>query len=97
LVLLVSALCAPYAWFTDEAFLLPAVLVGIYRAEASGRSLLPFGLFAGVAIVEVLAARPITSLYYLWTVPAWIAWYLYATGRMRRFHTCCRAMPFRKG
>jgi len=97
LVLLVSALCAPYAWFTDEAFLLPAVLVGIYRAEASGRSLLPFGLFAGVAIVEVLAARPITSLYYLWTVPAWIAWYLYATGRMRRFHTWRRAMPFRKG
>jgi hypothetical protein len=73
LVLLVSALCTPYAWFTDEAMLLPAVLAGIYRAEASRRSLLPFGLFAGAAIVEVSALVPITSWYYLWTVPAWIA------------------------
>jgi hypothetical protein len=80
LVLLVSALCTPYAWFTDEAMLLPAVLAGIYRADASQRSLLPFGLFAGVAFAEAFAALPITSWYYLWTVPAWIAWYLYATG-----------------
>lgn len=81
LVLLVSALCTPYAWFTDEAMLLPAVLAGIYRAEDSHRSLLPFALFAGVAIVEAFAVVPITSWYYLWTVPAWIAWYLYATGK----------------
>jgi hypothetical protein len=80
LLLLVSVLCAPYAWFSDEAVLLPAVLAGIYRADDSGRSLLPFGFIAGVALIEVFAEIPMTSLFYLWTVPAWLAWYLYATG-----------------
>jgi hypothetical protein len=86
LVLLVSAACAPYAWFTDESMLLPAVLAGVYRADESGRSLLPFGLFAGAAMMEVLAEVPITSAYYLWTIPAWIAWYLYATGSKEQRH-----------
>lgn len=79
LVLLVSVLCAPYALLTDEAVVLPAVLAGVYRADDSGRSLLPFGLLAGVAIMEVLIRIPITSAYYLWTPLAWLGWYLYAT------------------
>lgn len=86
LVLLVSTACTPYAWFTDESMLLPAVLAGVYRADDSGRSLLPFGLFAGAAMMEVFAEVPITSAYYLWTVPAWIAWYLYATGSKEQRH-----------
>jgi hypothetical protein len=84
LLLLVSVLCSPYALFTDEAVLLPAVLSGVYRADDSGRSLLPFGLIAGVAIAEVFAKIPITSVYYLWTMPAWLAWYLYATVNKRK-------------
>jgi len=80
LLLLVSAACTPYAWFSDEAVLLPAVLAGLYRAVELRRSIIPLGLFAGVALVEVLAVVKMTSPYYLWTVPAWIAWYLYATG-----------------
>jgi hypothetical protein len=80
LLLLVSVLCSPYALLTDETMLLPAVLAGIYRADACGRSLLPFGLVAGVAMIEVFAEVPIASVYYLWTTPAWLAWYLYATG-----------------
>jgi hypothetical protein len=79
LVLLVSALCTPYAWFSDEAMLLPAVLAGVYRAEDSGRSLLPIGLIAGVALIEVCVVGKMASAIYLWTVPAWLAWYLYAT------------------
>jgi len=78
-VLLVSAVCTPYGWITDEAMLLPAVMAGIYRAEASGRSLVPFGVFAGVAVIEVSANIPLSSVYYIWTAPAWLAWYLYAT------------------
>jgi hypothetical protein len=39
-------------------------------------------VFAGVALIEVLASVQITSPYYLWTTPAWLAWYLYATGRI---------------
>jgi hypothetical protein len=79
LLLTVSVLCAPYALLTDEAVLLPVVLAGVYRAYGSGRSLLPFGLVAGAAMIEVFAEIPISSLFYVWTALAWLAWYLYAT------------------
>ena len=80
LLLLVSALCRPFGWFSDEALLIPAILTGIYRADDSGRSLLPFGFIAGIAMIEVFADVQMTTMYYLWTVPAWLLWYLYATG-----------------
>jgi hypothetical protein len=79
LLLLVSVACAPYAWFTDESALLPAALAGIYRAVELRRSLLPLALIGGVALIEVLASVQITSWYLVWTAPAWLAWYLYAT------------------
>ncbi|WP_263353641.1 glycosyltransferase family 87 protein [Acidicapsa acidisoli] len=78
MLLLVSALCAPYSWLSDEAILLPAVLAGLYRALNSGRSVLPLALFGGAALIEVLSVVKMTSPFYLWTVPAWFAWYLYA-------------------
>jgi hypothetical protein len=80
LVLIVSVACSPYAWFSDEAVLLPAVLGGVYSAQDRGRSLIPFGVVAGVALMEVFIPVKMTSPYYLWTVPAWLAWFLYATG-----------------
>jgi hypothetical protein len=79
LLLLISVVCAPYAWFTDEAVLLPAMLVALYRAEDSGRSLLPFGLITGAALVELFRGLWMTSPYFVWTAPAWLGWYLYAT------------------
>jgi Glycosyltransferase family 87 len=82
LLLLVSVMCTPFGWFTDESILLPAVLAGLYRAVDSRRSLVPLALIAGIALIEALAAVQITSPYYLWTTPAWLAWYLYATGRI---------------
>ncbi len=82
-VLLVGALCAPYAWFTDEAMLLPAVLGGVYRAEKDGRSLIPFGVIAGIAVFEMMLNVPLSSSLYLWSTPAWLAWYLYATRSKR--------------
>jgi hypothetical protein len=78
LLLMVSVLVAPYAWFTDEVIVLPAILAGMYRASAGGRSLLPFACIAGVALIEVLAGVRLISGLYLWTAPAWLAWYLYA-------------------
>lgn len=80
-VLLVSVMCAPYAWITDESVLLPAVLFGVYRALNAKRSLIPILLFAGVALIELFSNVRITSWYYTWTTPAWLLWYLYATGR----------------
>lgn len=82
LLLLVSAMCAPYAFFTDESMLLPAVLAGLYQATGARRSMLPLALFAGASLIEVLANVQIISMYFLWTTPAWLCWYLYATGRI---------------
>ena len=79
LLLVVSMVCAPYAWFPDESIVLPAVLAGLYRAAESHRSLLPIGLIGGVALIEVAMKVQITSNFFLWTAPAWLAWYLYAT------------------
>jgi len=78
-VLLVSVMCAPYAWLTDEAVLLPAVMVGVYRAIDTRRSLLPIAVFSAAALIELYADVRITSWYYTWTTSAWLAWYLYAT------------------
>jgi hypothetical protein len=88
LVLLVSVLCAPYSLLTDEAVLLPAILAGIYRADRSGRSLLPFGLVAGAAMLEVFAEVPMTSVFYLWTPAAWLVWFLYATRKSSATEPC---------
>ena len=66
LVMVVSVGCAPYAWFTDEALLVPAILAAVYRAEASGRSLLPFALISGVLLAELCKGYWITTPYLLW-------------------------------
>jgi hypothetical protein len=78
LVLLVSFLCAPYAWFSDEAVLLAPVLAGVFRASETRRSLVPIGFIAGLALLEVSTVGKMASAYYLWTTPAWLAWYLFA-------------------
>jgi hypothetical protein len=76
--LLVSFLCAPYGFFFDESVLLPAVLTGVLRARRSGLALWPIAIAAAAALIECLRLVPVTSLFYLWTVPAWMLWYLYA-------------------
>jgi hypothetical protein len=81
LVLLVGVMCAPYAWLTDEAVLLPAMLFGVYRAIENRRSLLPILLINAIALAEIFAGLGITAWYYTWTTPAWLAWYLFATHR----------------
>jgi hypothetical protein len=91
LLLLVCALCTPFGWFTDEAMLLPAVLTGPYRAEKERRSVWPLAVIAGIALIEVIALVPLTSKYFLWTTPAWLLWYLYATGRIGSAKSTARA------
>jgi hypothetical protein len=75
-LLLISLLVAPYAWFSDEAIALPAVLCALYSRMRSGRSLLPFSCVLGVALVEVLCGVKLNSAFYIWTTPAWIALWL---------------------
>jgi hypothetical protein len=79
LVLLVSAMCTPYGWFFDESVLLPAVLVGVFRARQSRRSLLPIALVAGAALVEMNMSPKLISPAYLWTTPAWLLWFVFAS------------------
>lgn len=84
LLLLVSAVCTPYLWFTDEAMLFPAILAGIYATEKSPRSWIllgwiSLGLIAAASLIGVFWAIPLPSPFYTWTAPAWLAWYLYAT------------------
>jgi hypothetical protein len=76
LLLLASAMVAPRAWFSDEVILLPAILFGLYRVSDAGRSLVPFGCIAGLALLEVLGGAALSSPWYLWTTPAWLLWYL---------------------
>jgi hypothetical protein len=78
-LLLGSVMVAPRAWFSDEVILLPAILFGLYRAVRRGRGLVPFGCIAGAALLEVVAGAGLSSPWYLWTTPAWLLWYLYAT------------------
>lgn len=95
LLLLVSIATAPYSWFTDEVIVLPAVLAALYQASRSGRPVWPFGFFSGIALVEVIERVPLTSAFYLWTVPAWIAWYLFAThGQARQAEARAAAPAF---
>ncbi|HUB29615.1 MAG TPA: glycosyltransferase family 87 protein [Terracidiphilus sp.] len=79
LLLIVSEMCSAYAWFTDEVVLLPAILAALYRAEENGRSLWVFAILTGAALAEVMTQVQIITPFYLWTVPAWLGWYLYAT------------------
>jgi hypothetical protein len=39
-------------------------------------------LIAGAALIELIAGVYLTTPFYLWTTPAWLIWYLYATGRI---------------
>lgn len=80
LLMIVSVGCAPFAWVTDEALLLPAIVTAAYRAQQSGRSLLPLVLIFGTELFQLLRGAGLLGSAYVWTVLAYLAWYLYATG-----------------
>jgi len=78
LVLLLSLLTAPYAWICDGAVAIPALLQGAYLTRS--RILLAVLALASLLIeVELLLSIKLSSTAYLWTAPAWLAWYLLAT------------------
>lgn len=79
LVLLVSVACTPYSWYCDQALLFPAVLVGLYADENSTASLASFCVIAVAGLIGLLAKISLASAFYIWTAPAWLLWYLYAT------------------
>jgi hypothetical protein len=81
LLMLVSVLLAPYTWLMDQTILIPALLHAAYPTRS--RNLIAI-LASASAVIEVGILRglpPTHSAFYLWTAPAWLAWYLYATRR----------------
>jgi hypothetical protein len=79
LLMLVSLVAAPYSWVYDDGLAIPALLQGAYLTRS--RTLLALLAFASVLVeVELLSGIKITSAFYLWTAPTWLAWYLCAIG-----------------
>jgi len=79
LLLLVSLAAAPYFWLYDGGLAIPALLHGAYRTGS--RKMLVLLAFASLLIeAELIGGLKIPSICFLWTAPAWLAWYLYATG-----------------
>jgi hypothetical protein len=78
LLLIVSVLVAPYAWFTDQVMLIPALIQAVYLTRS--RSVIVVLAMATVVeeIVVFRGAQLMHSSLHVWTVPMWLAWYLYA-------------------
>ena len=79
LLLTVSVMVAPYAFVTDEAVVLPAILSALYTLEQKGRSLVPYLVVAAPALTEALVGKGANTFWYVWTAPAWLGFVVYAT------------------
>jgi hypothetical protein len=78
LLMLVSLVTAPYSWVYDDSLAMSSLMHRAYVTRS--RLLLLVPLFASVvAQIELLSNVRIYSSFYLWTSPAWLAWYLCAT------------------
>jgi hypothetical protein len=75
LLLLISLLLAPYAWFTDQAIALPALIVAIARTR-SWVWLCVLGLCNAAFQVAAIGGGAFHSPLFLWLSPVWLAWYL---------------------
>jgi hypothetical protein len=81
-LMLVSIFVSPYGWLTDQTLVIPALLVGIYRATS--REQLGILALASAAIeIAQMAGLGMHSAFYLWTTPFWLAWYLQVTIKAR--------------
>ena len=79
LLMVVSIFLAPYCWLFDQALAVPALVQGALVTRS--RSLLVFLALASVVVeIELIGGVSILSVFYLWTAPAWLAWYLLASG-----------------
>jgi len=75
-LMLVSLLAAPYCWFYDQCLAIPALMHGAYVTRA--RKLLAALALAILVVDGEICGVPVISPLWLWTAPAWLAWYLFA-------------------
>jgi hypothetical protein len=76
LLMLNSLLFAPYCWLYDQGLALPALLHRAYRSR-SGTPMLFIAVVALLIDLELCRFK-LSSGFYLWTAPAWLALYLMA-------------------
>jgi hypothetical protein len=104
-ILVVAVLTTPYAWMTDEAVLLPAVLQGalwLSERELRMRSQLAIGVFVVLDLLLLLIVAfqipPATGIYF-WSSLVWFCWYLYARSSSKAERdrvssaNCCPVLP----
>lgn len=77
LLMLVSLVVAPYAWFYDQSLALPALLYAAVRTRSRGLLAVLALIYILLEIQPLYAAGPETAAY-LWPAPAWLVWYLLA-------------------
>jgi hypothetical protein len=75
---LVSVTVAPYAWFFDQAILVPAILEGSNTTRSRTLIAILALMSAGIEIASLRGVL-LLSPFYLWTAPAWLLWFLFAT------------------
>ncbi|HEY1806468.1 MAG TPA: glycosyltransferase family 87 protein [Terracidiphilus sp.] len=76
-LILVSLLAAPYSWLYDQCLAIPALLDAAY-ATRSRKLLAALAMLILACDIELLCAIKVASTLYLWTLPAWLLWYLFA-------------------
>lgn len=93
LVMLVSLVAAPYCWFADQSVALPALLAAAAWMR-SRKVLAALGVLYLLALIQPFAfSVGVTSGLYLWTAPAWLAWYLWARASAGRTEAEPAASP----
>lgn len=81
LLILVSLLVAPYAWYFDPVVALPALLFAAYRARTIDVVML-VALITGNDL-QLLLLVPAHSAWYLLPTAAWLAWFLWSMRHSR--------------
>lgn len=78
-VLLVSVMTAPYAWFSDQSVLLFPIMAALAVAAEKRTALITFAALTALAFTEMLFGLAPRSWWYIWTTPAWLLWFLFVT------------------
>ena len=105
-LLIVAVLTTPYAWMTDEAVLLPAILQGalwLSKKRLKLRAQLAIVVFVLLNLLLLLIVAfqipPATGIYF-WSSLVWFGWYLYARSSAdaedeKAIHIPAKAEPLR--
>ena len=86
ILLLISLLATSYSFPFDQILLLPCVLQIVARFNDARHGTVTAAAVSYIAINAVLLAFILmhrTTFWYLWTIPAWLAWYMLVSRALR--------------